>query len=93
LNIIFIGTGSAGLVCCDCLSDVGIKVSFVNFGHNNMDDLKNDILPIYESSFKDMVLCNFEKSRFKYSQILNQGDSWIKIKVRHHDARAKDVDS
>jgi hypothetical protein len=26
-------------------------------------------------------------------RISNQGDSWVKIKVRHHDARAKDVDS
>jgi len=70
MKIAVVGTGYVGLVTGACLSDVGIEVACIDVDEKKIENLKKDILPIYEPGLEGIVLRNYEKGRLKFSTSL-----------------------
>ena len=70
MKIAVVGTGYVGLVTGACLSDVGIEVVCIDIDQKKIDNLKKDILPIYEPGLEGIVKRNYDKGRLKFSTSL-----------------------
>ena len=55
MNITVIGAGYVGIVTCACFSKMGNKVYCVDIDNQKINNLKNNIMPIYEPNLKTLV--------------------------------------
>ncbi|MEP6780037.1 MAG: nucleotide sugar dehydrogenase, partial [Gemmatimonadaceae bacterium] len=67
MNILVIGTGYVGLVVGSCLAETGHDVICADIDERKIDDLKNNILPIYEPGLPDLVRRNQEERRLAFT--------------------------
>ena len=61
MKITIFGTGYVGLVTGACLADVGHQVLCMDVDQAKIDDLKNGVVPIYESGLEELVLSNVNR--------------------------------
>ena len=71
MRISVIGTGYVGLVTGVCMSDLGNDVTCVDIDKKKIENLKNNILPIYEPGLEELVKRN--KTRLKFTTSLSEG--------------------
>jgi UDPglucose 6-dehydrogenase len=77
-KICVIGTGYVGLVTGTCFADLGNHVFCLDIDQNRIDNLKNNILPIYEPGLEQLVEQNVQRGRLvfttDYSQALAEAE-------------------
>lgn len=61
IRITVIGTGYVGLVTGTCFAEMGNKVFCMDVDENKINDLKNNIVTIYEPQLSELVSSNQEK--------------------------------
>jgi UDPglucose 6-dehydrogenase len=66
-NITVVGVGYVGLVTGACLADLGNQVVCVNRSQQKSDNLRNNVLPIYEPGLEEIVRRNNEAGRLYFT--------------------------
>lgn len=67
MKITVAGTGYVGLVTGTCFAEMGNKVWCVDVDKEKVENLKNGIIPIYESGLKDMVIRNYRQGQLHFT--------------------------
>ena len=67
MKITVIGTGYVGLVAGTCLAELGNDVICLDIDQSKIDNLNNNIMPIYEPGLKELVDRNKKESRLKFT--------------------------
>jgi UDPglucose 6-dehydrogenase len=70
MKIVMVGTGYVGLVSGSCFAETGVNVVCVDIDKKKINDLQNDIMPIYEPGLEDLVSRNRDKGRIIFSTSL-----------------------
>ncbi|WP_173401257.1 UDP-glucose dehydrogenase family protein [Halalkalibacter akibai] len=73
MNICVIGTGYVGLVSGVCFSDKGHYVTCVDIDKEKINNLKNEIIPIYEPGLKELLKKNKDEGRLQFTSNLSDG--------------------
>ena len=72
MNITMLGTGYVGLVSGTCFSEFGFNVCCVDKDKDKINNLKNDIIPIYEPGLQSLVKKNKNSGRLSFSNDIDQ---------------------
>ena len=72
MNITMLGTGYVGLVSGTCFSEFGFDVCCVDKDKDKINNLKNDIIPIYEPGLQNLVKKNKNTGRLSFSNDIDQ---------------------
>ena len=72
MNITMLGTGYVGLVSGTCFSEFGFDVCCVDKDKDKINNLKNDIIPIYEPGLQNLVTKNKDSGRLSFSNDIDQ---------------------
>ena len=72
MNITILGTGYVGLVSGTCFSEFGFDVCCVDKDKDKINNLKNDIIPIYEPGLQNLVKKNKNSGRLSFSNDIDQ---------------------
>ena len=72
MNITMLGTGYVGLVSGTCFSEFGFDVCCVDKDKDKINNLKNDIIPIYEPGLQNLVKKNKNSGRLSFSNDIDQ---------------------
>jgi UDPglucose 6-dehydrogenase len=67
-----LGTGYVGLVSGTCFSEFGFDVCCVDKDKDKINNLKNDIIPIYEPGLQNLVKKNKNSGRLSFSNEIDQ---------------------
>ena len=70
MNICMIGAGYVGLVSAACFSEFGWRVTCIDKNGERIDQLKQNIMPIYEPGLDEVVARNVNAGRLHFSQDL-----------------------
>ena len=72
MNITMLGTGYVGLVSGTCFSEFGFDVCCVDKDKDKINNLRNDIIPIYEPGLQNLVKKNKNSGRLSFSNEIDQ---------------------
>jgi len=72
MKVAIIGSGYVGLVTGTCFAEVGIEVICVDVDAKKIENLKNGIIPIYETGLEDMVHRNMKKGRLQFTTDISE---------------------
>ena len=67
-----LGTGYVGLVSGTCFSEFGFDVCCIDKDKDKINNLKNDIIPIYEPGLQNLVKKNKNSGRLSFSNDIDQ---------------------
>ena len=74
-KICVVGVGYVGLVTAACFADLGNSVIALDINEKRIENLKNNIMPIYESGLEELVIRNTRANRLafttSYAEALN----------------------
>lgn len=73
MNLTIVGTGYVGLVTGTCFAEMGHKVYCVDIDEEKINNLKKNILPIYEPNLKELIVGNQSKNSLIFTTNLKEG--------------------
>ena len=77
MNITMLGTGYVGLVSGTCFSEFGFDVCCVDKDKDKINNLKNDIIPIYEPGLQNLVKKNKNSGKLSFSNDIKKHAKWL----------------
>ena len=75
MKLCMIGTGYVGLVSGTCFADLGNDVICVDKDIQKIENLKNNVIPIYEPGLAELIKKNYNNGKLKFSTNLNESIS------------------
>ncbi len=78
-NIGVIGTGYVGLVTAACLADLGNKVICVDNDYKKIENLKKNIIPIYEPGLAELLKKNRLAKRISFGHSIKEATTKSEI--------------
>lgn len=66
MKIAIAGTGYVGLVTGACFAEWGIPVTGIDTDAKKVEDLRQGVIPLYESGLKDLVVRNMNANRLSF---------------------------
>jgi UDPglucose 6-dehydrogenase len=72
MKITILGSGYVGLVSGTCFSEFGFNVCCVDKDTDKINNLKNNIIPIYEPGLENLVKKNSATKRLSFSNNINK---------------------
>ncbi len=79
MRITVVGTGYVGLTVGACLAETGHEVICVDLDTVKIENLQNNILPIYEPGLEDLVKRNAAARRLRFSTDIPAGITWAEV--------------
>ena len=77
-NIAVVGVGYVGIVSGACFADLGNNVICLDINETRIKNLKNGVMPIYESGLEEVVTRNVKAGRLhfttSYAEALKDAD-------------------
>lgn len=79
MKVTIFGTGYVGLVQAAVLADVGHDVCCVDVDEEKINNLKQDIIPIYEPGLEELVRENYQEGRLSFTTDAKHGVEFGKV--------------
>ena len=79
MKLTVIGTGYVGLVTGACFADAGHEVLCVDTNSKKINNLKKNIIPIYEEGLEKLVKLNVKKKRLFFTSSYKKAASFSEI--------------
>ena len=73
MKVTVVGVGYVGLVAAACMAEVGNHVVCVDSDRKKIKNLKNGVIPIYESGLTEIVKHNYDAGRLIFTTDLKEG--------------------
>ncbi|MEK6867713.1 MAG: nucleotide sugar dehydrogenase, partial [Nanoarchaeota archaeon] len=67
MNIALFGSGYVGLVTGTCLANLGNTVTCIDIDQQRIENLKKNILPIYEPGLQELLIKNVQEKRLLFT--------------------------
>lgn len=73
MKITVVGTGYVGLVSGTCFAEIGHDVMCVDIDTKKIENLRNNVMPMYEPGLQELVMRNQKEGRLQFSTDVQKG--------------------
>ncbi len=79
MKITVIGTGYVGLVSGTCFAEIGHDVMCVDIDAKKIENLRNNVMPMYEPGLQELVMRNQKEGRLQFGTDVQNGIEFAEV--------------